>query len=136
MIEDLIQKYVAEGSKTRARMQSKLFEIFTETTGHRPEDLCLVEQQIAKGTEYKTVFFFDWKHRYQVGVLSGKEDLDRLRQEIKDKDEALAFCGETSTWQHGSKEKCQPNCICTDSDGPAYVPGNRARAVLDKWKKK
>jgi len=71
MIDKLISDYVAESAKNRVRMQSKLFSIFTETTGHRPEDLCLVEQQIKKGNEYTTIYFFDFKHRYQeVGFPS------------------------------------------------------------------
>ncbi len=72
MIDDLISKYINEGLQTRARMQAKLFAIFTETTGHRPEDLCLVEQQIVKdcGMGYTTIFYFDWKHRYTEAVLS------------------------------------------------------------------
>jgi hypothetical protein len=73
MIEDLITKYVTESGQTRAKMQAKLFSIFTETTGHRPEDLCLVEQQIVKGTEYQTIYYFDWKHRYQEAVYSKGE---------------------------------------------------------------
>ena len=72
MIEDLITNYVNESLQTRMKMQSKLFSIFTETTGHRPEDLCLVEQQIVKdrGEGFTTIYFFDWKHRYQSAETS------------------------------------------------------------------
>ena len=72
MIDDLITKYVCESTQTRAKMQSKLFSIFTETTGHRPEDLCLVEQQIIKdhGMGFTTIYFFDFKHRYQTASTS------------------------------------------------------------------
>lgn len=72
MINDLIQKYLTESAQTRAKMQAKLFSIFTETTGHRPEDICLVEQQIVKDRglgEYKTIYYFDWKHRHQQGFI-------------------------------------------------------------------
>lgn len=65
MIDKLITDYVRESSQIRMKMQSKLFSLFTETTGYRPEDLCLVEQQIKKGNEYTTIYFFDWKHRHQ-----------------------------------------------------------------------
>ena len=77
MIEDLIARYVKEGTQTRASMQAKLFSIFAETTGHRPEDLCLVEQQVVKGTEYKTIYYFDWKSRHtyaQTMQTEAKED--------------------------------------------------------------
>lgn len=72
MIEDLISRYVNESFQTRAKMQAKLFTIFTETTGHRPEDLCLVEQQVEKdfGKGYTTIWYFDWKHRYLEAVTS------------------------------------------------------------------
>ncbi len=69
MIDDLIGKYISESFQTKARMQAKLFDIFTQTTGHRPEDICLVEQQIVKGTEFKTIYYFDWKHRHQTVEL-------------------------------------------------------------------
>lgn len=70
MIEKLIEQYISESLQTRTKMQSKLFSIFTETTGHRPEDLCLVEQQIVKGTEYKTIYYFDWKQRHQEVTIN------------------------------------------------------------------
>ena len=56
MIDDMIQKYINEGQQAKVKLQSRLFTLFTETTGHRPEDLCLVEQQIVKGTEFKTIY--------------------------------------------------------------------------------
>ncbi len=67
MIDDLITNYINESFQARVRMQAKLFSIFTETTGHRPDDLCLVEQQIEKdfGNGYTTIYFFDLKSRYQ-----------------------------------------------------------------------
>ncbi len=68
MINELIEKYINEGLQTKMKMQAKLFSIFTETTGYRPEDLCLVEQQIVKGTEYTTIYFYDLKHRYQSPI--------------------------------------------------------------------
>lgn len=69
-VDKLIERYVSESGQARAKMQARLFSIFTETTGHRPEDLCLVEQQIVKGTEFQTIYYFDWKHRYQEAVTS------------------------------------------------------------------
>jgi len=42
MLNELIQTYINDSAKVRAKMQCRLFEIFTETTGYRPEDLCLV----------------------------------------------------------------------------------------------
>lgn len=72
-VEDLIQNYLAKSAKGRAKMQSRLFTIFTETTGYRPEDLCLVEQQIVNGLEYKTVFYFDWKHRHTTVAVTSTE---------------------------------------------------------------
>ena len=75
MIDKLIESYVSESLQTKVKLQAKLFAIFTETTGYRPEDLCLVEQQIVKGTEFKTIYYFDLKHRYKYGRqgLEGKE---------------------------------------------------------------
>lgn len=71
MIEDLISKYVNESQRARMKMQSKLFTIFTETTGWRPEDICLVEQQVVKdrGEGFTTIYYFDLKHRYQVASV-------------------------------------------------------------------
>jgi hypothetical protein len=69
-VEDLIQNYVNEGQQAKMKMQAKLFALFTETTGHRPEDLCLVEQQIKKGTEFTTIYYFDWKHRHTTATTS------------------------------------------------------------------
>ena len=66
MIEDLISRYINESQATKVKMQAKLFDIFTQTTGYIPQDLCLVEQKILKGTEYKTIYYFDWKHRHQT----------------------------------------------------------------------
>lgn len=68
MIEDLISKYINEGQQIKAKMQAKLFDIFVQTTGHCPQDLCLVEQQIEKdfGNGFKTIYYFDWKSRHQV----------------------------------------------------------------------
>lgn len=61
----MLSKYLIESGSTRAKMQSKLFYIFTETTGHRPEDICLVEEQVKVGTlEYKTIYYFDLKSRH------------------------------------------------------------------------
>lgn len=68
-LDDLLKKYVEAVAKTKADMTAKLFSVFVETTGHRPEDLCLVEERIRDGLEFKTIFYFDWKHRHQtVGV--------------------------------------------------------------------
>lgn len=87
MIDKLISDYIRESAQSRIRMQNKLFSIFTETTGHRPEDLCLVEQRVVRGQEYTTVYFFDWKHRYQHVVPS--EQPTRTQAETKKKD---TFC--------------------------------------------
>lgn len=71
MIDKLISDYVNETAQARMKMQAKLFAIFTETTGYRPEDLCLVEQQIEKdfGKGFTTIYYFDLKHRYQVAQV-------------------------------------------------------------------
>lgn len=65
-VHSLITKYVNESLESKAKMCSRLFTLFTETTGHRPEDLCLVEEQIRKGTEFKTIYYFDWKSRHHT----------------------------------------------------------------------
>ena len=63
-VSQLVQDYIEDTLNLRAKMQDKLFRIFTETTGHRPEDLVLVEQRVSEGTAFKTIFYYDWKHRY------------------------------------------------------------------------
>lgn len=76
MIDDLVGRYINESFQLRARMQAKLFSIFTETTGHRPEDICLVEQQIVKdrGQGFTTIYYFDWKHRHQYAEPAAPEE--------------------------------------------------------------
>lgn len=63
-IGDLLHKYLVDSGTARMKMQSRLFSIFTETTGYRPEDICLVEKRVSEGTEIKTIYYFDLKHRY------------------------------------------------------------------------
>lgn len=75
MINDLITRYINESLQTRARLQAKLFELFTETTGYRPEDICLVERQIKKdtGDGYETIYYFDVKSRYSTAETAREE---------------------------------------------------------------
>lgn len=60
-----IADYVRRTAKIKTAFQNKLWTIFTETTGYRPDDICIVEQRITEGTEMKTIFYFDLKHRHQ-----------------------------------------------------------------------
>lgn len=65
-MDDLIAKYIKDSYKTRTLLQGKLFQLFVETTGYPPHDICLVEQQYKKddGNGYTTVFYFDIKSKY------------------------------------------------------------------------
>ena len=115
-VEELISRYVNEGLQHRARMQAKLFTLFTETTGYRPDDLCLVEQQIKKGIhEYTSIYYFDWKHRHQT-----MEPQSSLQSQLKEAEEKLKIAVEVlerarrvtplsllmDGWVHGK------NCPC------------------------
>jgi hypothetical protein len=71
-IAGLIHDYQVKTAEMKARLQNRLFTIFTETTGYRPEDLCIVERQTkdSDGIGFKTVIYFDLKHRHEEMVLS------------------------------------------------------------------
>ena len=68
-LAECLANYTNETMKAKAKMCSKLFSIFTECTGYRPEDLCLVEQRLST----ETIYFFDLKHRYQTFGVSNEQ---------------------------------------------------------------
>lgn len=50
-IELKLAKYLVESSGARAKMQAKLFSIFTETTGYRPQN----EARMGKELGHETI---------------------------------------------------------------------------------
>ena len=69
VMENLIQKYVSDSLEAKAKMISKLYTIFTDTTGFTPHDLCLVEEQVRRGAEFKTLYYFDLKSRHRTAKI-------------------------------------------------------------------
>ena len=69
-IDTQIANYIKETARLRASFQSKLFSIFTETTGYRPDDICIVERKTHHDLGEATVFYFDLKSRCNVLVAT------------------------------------------------------------------
>jgi hypothetical protein len=67
-LEKKITKFVSEVFKGREQKLRNYLEIFLLTTGHKPEDLCLVEQRLLEGKEYKVMYYFDTKENIQNGL--------------------------------------------------------------------
>lgn len=63
-IDNMISDYLTKTLTLKSDMQSKLFTIFSETTGYSPEDLCLVERRLDGPTELKTIYYFDVKKNH------------------------------------------------------------------------
>ena len=66
-IDVKINTYVQKTRELRMNFQNKLFSIFIETTGWRPQDICVVEKRLKTDNpvEEVTLFYFDLKHRYE-----------------------------------------------------------------------
>ena len=64
-LDHALGEYMVKTGKIRQKFHSQLWEIFTETTGYCPQDLCVVEQRVQEGLTFKTIFYFDLKHRHQ-----------------------------------------------------------------------
>ena len=69
-VDDVISNFIIESASARAKMQSKLLDIFVSTTGYFPSDLCLVEEHIKEGMDLKTIYYFDWKHRHRTAKIN------------------------------------------------------------------
>ena len=70
-LDEQISMFLRSTEEQKNKMCLKLFDIFVSCTGYRPEDLCIVEQQVRDGEYFKKIYFFDLKHRHQVAQFPG-----------------------------------------------------------------